>query len=412
MSEWSVPPQRPRHHLGAGWFSLPRLHAAPAGEERHATWLELFFDLVFVFAVAELGHLLYQDLTLWGFTNFALLFLPVWWVWTWFAYYADQFDTDSLTDRLTMVVVMFGTLVFALTIHDTFHGQSAAFALAYISLRLLLIGLYIRAARHIPEARDLCTRLVRGFSVGVVLWAVSLAVPEPTRFLLWGAALLIELATPPLSYITARHVPAQDSHMPERYGLFTIIVLGESILAVARGIADLDWQWQELVTALGGFCIAVCMWWLYFERFDASVISQAVHSDRRTLLLSHVYGYSHYVIYIGIAAAATGILVAIEVASTPALDVGGRLALCGGVALFLIGVVAKHWASPRSLQPTLFIGRLVIAGIVILCLFAGVMLSPVLLVVLVAVLLLGVAFWELIQRQRITPERMHVEVSP
>lgn len=410
MSEGMVRPEHPGHHRGSGWFSLPRLHAAPAAEERHATWLELFFDLVFVFAVAELGHLLYQDLTLSGFMHFALLFLPVWWVWTWFAYYADQFDTDSLTDRLTMVVAMFGTIVFALTIHNTFHGQSAAFALAYIGLRLLLIGLYIRAARHIPEARDLCTRLVSGFSVGVVLWSVSISVPEPIRFILWGAALLIELATPPLSYITARHVPAQDSHMPERYGLFTIIVLGESILAVARGIADLDWQWQELMTALAGFCIAVCMWWLYFERFDGSVISRAVHSGRRILLLSHVYGYSHSVIYIGIVAASTGILVSIEAASRPALDFGGRLALCGGVSIFLIGVISKHWASPRSLQHTLFIGRLVIAGIVFLWLFAGAMLPPVLLMMLVALLLMGVAIWEFMQPQR-RPKPVHVDVS-
>jgi low temperature requirement protein LtrA len=370
-----------------------RTDEGPDGE-RHATWLELFFDLVYVVAVAELAHLLHENLTVAGFLQFAFLFLPVWWAWTWFSYYADQFDTDDLPHRLATVAAMFGTIVLALTVHDAFHGGSAAFALAYAALRVLTIGLYVRAWRNVPEARELVTRFIAGFSIATALWLLSVFVAEPARFIMWGVALVISLATAPLSYVTTRHVPAQVSHMPERFGLFVIIVLGESIVAVAAGVADIEWQQIGVITAGAGFLMAVCMWWLYFERADPTVISQSVRGGRRELLVSHVYGWSHYLIYAGIGAAAVGLLAAIEASETGVLTFGGRLALCGGVVLFLLGAAANHWAAPRSIPHRVLAARLVVAALVTLLLFVGV-LPAVVLVALVTLLLAGLVASEL-----------------
>lgn len=382
--------------MARSWLSPPRLLVgAGTEEERHATWLELFFDLVYVVAIAELTHLLHGDLTALNFAQYAFLFLPVWWVWTWFAYYADQFETDDLAYRVATIAAMFGTIVLALSVHDAFHGGSVAFAVSYVMLRLLLIALYVRAWRHVPEARALTARFIAGFSIGALLWLLSIALPEPLRFWLWGLGLSIELVTPPLAYVTVQRVPAQISHMPERFGLFVLIVLGESLVAVASGVGDISWQLNGVLTAIAGFSIAVCFWCLFFEQIDASVITQSVRSDRRGLLVSHIYGYSHYLISAGIGATSAGILAAIEAAETSEFGWGAGLALCGGVALFLLGVVANHAASPQPPDRPILIARIVAAGFCMALLLSR-QFTPLLLAASLAIALVGLVLFEAI----------------
>jgi low temperature requirement protein LtrA len=278
--------------------------------ERHATWLELFFDLVFVVAIAELAHLLHDDLTGAGIVSFAALFVPVWWLWIDFSYYADQFDVDRGLYRLTMLGVMFGMIVLAITLPDVLHGGSIAFASVYAALRFVTIVLYLQAWRFVPQSRELTARYSISFSIAFVLGLVSILTPEPLRYWLWAVALLIEISNGPITYATIRSVPAQASHMDERFGLFVIIVLGEAILAVASGVADANWQWQAALTALSGFIAAVSLWLLYFERADASVIYQALRGGRSALLRSYLYGYSHVFVFMGIVAAGVGTQVA------------------------------------------------------------------------------------------------------
>lgn len=361
--------------------------------ERHATWLELFFDLVFVVAIAELAHLLHDELSWTGIFSFAALFVPVWWLWIDFSYYADQFDVDRGAYRVTMLGIMFGMIVLALTIPDALHGGSAAFASVYATLRLVIIVLYVQAWRFVPQSRELTARYSLSFSIALVLWLISILTPEPIRFVLWAIALLIEISNGPITYATIRSVPAQESHMDERFGLFVIIVLGEAILAVATGVADANWQWQAALTALGGFIAAVSLWSLYFDRADASVIHRALRGGRSALLRSYLYGYSHVLVFMGIVATGVGAQVAIEAAITAdALSVEARTILCGGIALFLLGVSAVQWASPRSLPRRILVMRLLVAigsiGLIANSLFAPLVLMVSLAVVLVSLVTL------------------------
>lgn len=227
----------------------------------------------------------------------------MWWLWIDFSYYADQFDVERGPYRITMLGVMFGMIVLALTIPEALHGGSAQFATIYTALRLVIIILYIQAWRLVPQSRELTARYTISFSIAFGLWLISIFVPEPTRFVLWGIALFIEISNGPITYVTIKSVPAQVSHMDERFGLFVIIVLGEAIVAVATGVADTRWQWRATLTAIGGFVSAVSLWWMYFEQADTSVINRALRSDRRALLLSFVYGYSHVFVFAGIVAA-------------------------------------------------------------------------------------------------------------
>ena len=384
----------------------PGAYAPAPDPGRHATWLELFFDLVFVFAVAELGHYLHGHLTPGGLLGFLFLFVPVWRIWMAFSYHADIFGDDRPGDQAATVAAMFGVVVLGLTIYGALGGGSAGFAAAYAALRLLLVGRYAATWRTTPsETRGFVGRYAGVYAVVAALWVVSVFVPEPWRFGLWGVAVLVDLAAGPLVYLTTRSRPTQVSHMSERFGLFVIIVLGESIIAVGSGIADTDWRWQGVVAGTAGFLSAVGMWWLYFDKADESVINRSVRSQRRGILLSFVYGYGHYLIYAGITAASIGILVSIEEAQTGALSLAGRLALCGGISVFLLGVLAAHAASPRPLHGDLRRARLLGAVLLVALAIVGGVLPPAALAVGASLLLTGLVVFELRHAKTATKKR-------
>lgn len=215
--------------------------------------------------------------------------------------------------------------------------------------------------------------------------------PPPIRFVLWGVALLIEISNGPITYATIRNVPTQVSHMDERFGLFMIIVLGEAILSVASGVSGINWQWQETLTAVFGFVAAASLWWLYFECAEESVINQALRSNqKRTLLRSYVYGYSHVFVFAGIVASGVGIQTAIEGADTGALSITARTVLCGGLCLYLLGLSTVQWAAPRSLPRQILNGRLLAALACLVLIGLGGFLAPAALMGLLVLILVGV----------------------
>jgi low temperature requirement protein LtrA len=327
---------------------------------RHATWLELFFDLVFVVAIAALAGLLHDDVSLGGFVAFALLFVPVGWAWMSFAYYADQYDTDDALFRVLMLAAMLASAVLAVNVGGALAG-GVGFVMANVVLRALLVLLYAWAWRSAPEGRPMSARYGTAFIVGAALWLLSLVLPEPARYVLWALALLIEMGTPVFGYSVARAVPGHASHMPERFGLFTILVLGESIIVLASGVLDAEWRLGSSLAAVGGFVVAACLWWLYFDRVDEEAIGQAFTSGVAGVVKSHVWGYGHLAVWAGIAAVAVGAEFA--VVESPELALGPRVALCGGVALYLISVSAIQAATPTSLPPGILGPRLVAAAV-------------------------------------------------
>ncbi len=266
---------------------------ASARGERRATWLELFFDLVFVVAIAALAVFLHDHLTLGGFLGFALLLVPVGWAWMSFAYHADQFDTDDTLFRVVMLVAMLASAALAMNVGGTLEGSPAGFVVANVVLRVLLIGLYAWAWRNATEARPMSVRYATGFSVGALIWLSSLLAPESLRYGLWALALLVEMGTPVLGYSTVRSVPGHVSHMPERFGLFTLIVLGKSIVVLTSGVVETSWRPVSALTAVSGFTVVACIWWLYFDHVDEEAIGQSFTSGVAGVVRSHVWGYGN-----------------------------------------------------------------------------------------------------------------------
>lgn len=390
-----------------------------AGEEspRHATWLELFFDLVYIVAVAELGAFLREGLSPVGLLEYASLFVLVWWTWVGFSYYADVFDTDDLFSQLALILVMFGVIIMSQTIPGALHGGSFAFAAAFLLLRLLYIGLALRGWYVVSGADKFFTYWVVFSSLSTFVWGLSLFYPAPGRFGLWISAFLLEIAGIGIVYLVFETVPVQVSHFPERLGLFTILVLGETMLAVAVGTTGIDWFVPSGITALGGFLIVVTIWWLYFNNFDERTINRVLEETEihwlhmRERLLVYVFG--HYFIFIGIGATGVGLEAAIEaVIADHALAPTARLVFAGGIAAFLLGSSICHRSMPTPLHDRLFVARIAVALAVVVAVGAiGGRVTPVLTSWIVAVLLVALAVFEGVHRL-LTPRPAVPEPGP
>ena len=293
---------------GRRWLRPPQLRTLDDQGERHATWLELFFDLVFVISIAEVAHTLEDYRTLADFLGTAGLFVAVWWAWVGYTVYADRFDTDDVAHRVLVLAGMLAVIAMALSVHDALHGGSARFALAFVAVRGIVLLLNARARRHAAPARPLLNLFLAAFSTGAALWLLSVFVPEPARYVLWGVALVIELSAPWVGRRQIVKAPVHASHLVERFGLFTLIVLGESVVRVAQGAADVDdWTTATLAAAGGGFLLVAGLWWLYFDRIDEGAV--------RSVLRGLVWNYTHLPLLAGLVwplGLPVGLLVALD----------------------------------------------------------------------------------------------------
>ncbi len=320
-----------------GWWQPPRLRVSKSSaEERHATWLELFFDLVFVVAVSQLAQNLNRDVSLSGFLNFVTLFVPVWWAWIGAAFYATRFDTDDLGYRLLTLGQMLAIAALSVNVHDGLGKSSAGFALSYAAVRGVLILQYLRAGWHVVTARPLTTRYIYGFSVAAVIWLVSAFVPIPMRFVLWVLGLTLDMATPLSAWQLHAQLPPDTSHLLERFGLFTLIVLGESIAAVINGIAIQPWNLWSGIAAAFGLVLAFSLWWIYFDYIDDAAIL-ATRVPRR-IWLFEVWLYTHLLLVIGLTATGVGVQNTVLNASYLVLPGGARWLLCSAVAIYLLAL--------------------------------------------------------------------------
>jgi low temperature requirement protein LtrA len=375
----------------------PRLRTLEEGDGRRASYLELFFDLVFVVAIAQLAHELEVDHSLRGFAVFGAVYLPVFIAWQGFSFYADRFDTDDVVFRLAMFTAMLAIAAFAIQIPDVAHGDSTGFVIAYVVLRSLLVGLYLRSYRHVPEARPLIARYGWQYSVAIGIWAVSLAFGAPARYVLWGIALAWELSIPTLARRLFAAIPVHASHVPERFALFTIIVLGETIVVVALGTSGSEWAVSSAAVAALGFAAAAAVWWVYFGGGGEVTLPP---SPAAILVFTHV----HIPLLAALTAFSAGVALAIQHASDPALDAGARWALAGGAALYLACVTTAQRATVQGVLRGTERARAAAVLVLVALAVAGGQLEPPLFVALVAATLVVLVAYKLWSAQRFLRE--------
>ena len=390
---------------------LRNLAPEQRSEERTSTPLELFFDLCFVVAVAALARGLHDEPNLGGALRFLGLFVPVWWSWMIFTWYATALDNDDVPYRVTLFAAMLSMLGLAASVGEVGVEPDAAvsFVLAYALMRLLMTGLFLRARRHVPASiRPFVLWYATGNALGAAIWLSSLLVPEPGQYAVWAAGLFVELLGPILAVRTLSNprVSFHPRHIAERYGLFTIIVLGESVLAVAVGTADTNWESSAVLTAVFGFVVAACIWWLYFDHVGSSGIELGPRP-------AFYWGYGHFAVYAGIAAFGVGTQLAIEAAAetevAAAVTAGGgydlwsRLVLAGGVALYLAGIAFVDRVNEGVAGDRAVLVRLATAAFLIVLALLGAPLSPPAFMALVALALLALTVLEFLREDPSSP---------
>ncbi|WNM42705.1 low temperature requirement protein A [Micromonospora halotolerans] len=315
------------------------------GAARRASWLELFFDLVFVVAVFRLGQRLVNDPSARGVLVFAGLIGAVWWLWFSFSYFADLFDDDRPPSRLMQMTAMLGVLALSASLPGASAADANRFAVTYGLLLVLLAASYGLVGWIDVEARDFCAWNAAGFLIAAALWSGSLLLSPPGRYGVWAVALVVNAAmSGPLAYALASSAPTQTSHMPERFGLFTIVVLGEAVLAVANGIDAGGWRPVSVAIGVAGFVIACGVWWVYFlATYDSEAGNRALRAGRQAIVRSYLYVYGHLVVYAAIVTAGVAVELAAEAAAGhgPGAVVAGRL-LGGSQVAMMAGCVVIY----------------------------------------------------------------------
>jgi len=293
--------------VGRRPFALPVTLRTERGTEegRKVTWLELFFDLVFVAAVAQVGTHLRDDYSLAGLLRFALLFVLIWWAWLGHTTFSTRFDTDDVVQRALTGLQLFLVAVMAVNATGALDGRdSAGFAAAYAVMRL-----------------------------------ASALVPAPARFWLWAVALTLDIGTPLLSTRHLVDVPHDAAHLPERYGLFSIILIGESMAAVMAGMGHQEyWSVRAASAAILGMAMVFATWWVYFAGVAAT--AHRVVRSMSDAVRFHVWTYAHLSLYLGIAVAGVGLERVIETATEAPLPRSEALILSSAGAIVVLALTA------------------------------------------------------------------------
>jgi low temperature requirement protein LtrA len=325
--------------MAAVALSRPISLRTAAGREpgRKVTWLELFFDLVFVAAVSSVGAPLTSDYSLEALGRCAFQFLLIWWAWYGHTTYATRFDNDDVPQRLLTLVQMFAAAAMAVNAKEALGSRDAAgFAAAYAVMRLVIVAQYARA-RRVPEARGFATTHAVGFGAAAVVWLASALTPAPLRFGLWAVALLIDLSTP---FFATRHMvqaPPDAAHLPERFGLFTIILVGDAMVGVMRGMeSQATWPLDAALSAFLGMTSVFLVWWCYFDGANATE-ERPVTSEAEARGL-HVWTFTHVPLYLGILVVGVGIHHTVAVASRGHLHAAESWMLCGAFATVLFSI--------------------------------------------------------------------------
>ncbi len=283
-----------------------RLRSAGGAEAgRRVTWLELFFDLVFAAAVSQVAAPLTDDYSAAALGRFAFLFLLIWWAWLGHTMFSTRFDTDDAPQRALTLLQIFAVAVMAVNAKNPLGSRDAAgFAAAYAAMRVVLVVQYLRA-REVGVSRRLTSRFAAGYGAAAGLWLASAFVEAPFRWVFWTLALVIDLGTAAVAERDSSSVPPDAAHLPERFGLFTIILLGESMFAVMQGMERQEsWSLPAAAAALAGMAVAFFFWWWYFDGPGAT--GEHRLRARRHVWRFHVWAYAHFPLYLGIAVTGVG----------------------------------------------------------------------------------------------------------
>jgi len=286
----------------------------PEEPHRASTPLELLFDLSFVVGVAtvaaELAHGVAEDHVAASIGHYLMVFFAIWWAWMNFSWFASAYDTDDVVYRLLTLVQIAGVLVLAAGVSAAFeHNDFTLVTIGYVIMRIPLVAQWLRVARDDPSRRVVAIRYAIGVAGVQVLWLLRLALPDTAGLIAFFPLALLDIAVPIWAERAGPMTRWHPEHIAERYGLFTLIVLGEVILAattaIQAGLSSEGVSAALLSLAGGGMLLVFGLWWVYFLRPAADGLREAPGN-------AFVWGYGHYVVFAAVGALGAGLEVAVQ----------------------------------------------------------------------------------------------------
>ena len=366
-----------------------------AGEEQRATTLELFYDLVFVFAITQVSHLLLDDLTWAGAGKALLALLVVWWAWNYTTWVTNELDPDSTVVRLLLIAIMLASMLMAVAIPEAFGEHGLLFAGSYVAIQ---VGRHTFLTFLSADAgtieRERAGRILARFVASGVLWIAGAFVDDSARVALWLAALAIDYAGPLVLFWIPGRVrlsgatwQVETSHFAERFQLFVIIALGETIVITGTTTAGLELDGPRLVAFALAFLGTAALWWLYFDYVASTALERLARDPNRTRLARDAFTYLHAALVAGIILAAVGdeLVIAHPTDELPAAELA---IVVGGPILYLLSHVAIRyrmtggtgWKRPAGALACLAVAALnpVVPGVVIQALVVAVLIAVIL----------------------------------
>ena len=314
---------------------------------RKVSWLELFYDLFFVVTISQLAHKLHGELDWYSLIKYTVLFIPVWWLWIGSTFYMERFETEGLDTRLIFFLMLFPVSGLAVFAYDGLGTSSFGFVASYAFGRLILSVLWLRATLHNEVFRPTGRAYLTGFTTSLILLTTSLFLTETVRLPLFAASLFIDLVTPWFTLRLQEKLPRFNRHkLPERFGLFIIIVLGESAVGVVSGFAaSRQITIESALNAVMGITLGFALWWVYFDFIGR-------RSARPRMLSSISWSFLHLPLAMGIAA--TGAATSNAIAKSQGLisgDIAPLLAGSAAATLLVVGLL-EMVLDPDADEPT------------------------------------------------------------
>jgi low temperature requirement protein LtrA len=390
-------------------FATAALRREP-GVEQRTTTLELFYDLVFVFAVTQVSHLLLDNLSWEGAGQSLIVLLVVWWAWNYTTWVTNELDPESTVVRLLLIALMLASLLIAVAIPEAFGDRALLFAGSYVALQ---VGrhtfLTFAASEPGTLERTRAGRILIWFCLAAPFWIGGALADGEARTLLWIAALAIDYCGPVLTYrlpllppIAPSFWQVQTSHFTERFQLFVIIALGESIVLIGATTAALDLDLATVTAFACAFLGASALWWLYFNFIAAAAVERLAAAENSTVVARDAYTYLHAVIIAGIIVTAVGDELVIAHPTEQPSD-AELIAIVAGPALYLFSHVLLRLRLNGTISPRRLSGALacVVIG------FAAGSASA----LVVAALLLAVLIAEIVGDQAAARRRLRAPVA-
>ena len=241
-------------------------------ENRSATWLELFFDLVFVatigFITHDLAHTHDNHLSVKQLVGFPLQFIPIWWIWVSHTIYSNRFDTDSKNHRLSTLFIMLLLVIMPAFLGKNLENNYNYMVITYAVIHIIIAVLYFQSSEKHGEKSKPAKAISRSFSLGALISLSSLLIESELRYFIFYAGIVFELLYPILSKDKFTDIPLDLEHLVERAGLLIIILQGEAVISLVSSLQYVKWNPLNLSTAFSGFIMIGAIWWIYFNSYN------------------------------------------------------------------------------------------------------------------------------------------------